>query len=107
MEWVTVGANGQFNFGQFLSTLQVPITPSVMLLVRGGGGNGVGVEFGDIGARVLVHGDGGPGTVALTSYFGGAGITFDSCAPSPTFGESCERTSIGGPAIGGGVEYRR
>jgi hypothetical protein len=83
-----------------------------MLVARGGGGN-VGILFGDLGARVLVAGDGGKGTVALTGFFGGEGIDFQGCANtagfagSPTgFAETCPYASLGGPSIGGGVEWR-
>ena len=76
-----------------------------MLMVRGGGGN-MGLLFGDVGARVVVQGDGGPETMALSGYFGGAGINFVSCAPGNT-GTDCETFSLGGPSIGGGIEYRR
>jgi|HubBroStandDraft_1064217.scaffolds.fasta_scaffold00577_17 hypothetical protein len=111
VESIAVAANNSFQFGSFVATFQVPLTSNVMLIARGGGGN-VGLLFGDLGARLLVQGDGGPGTVALTGFFGGAGIDFETCSlpsGSPTqFGESntCSSTSLGGPSLGGGVEWR-
>jgi hypothetical protein len=63
---ITVAANNQFQFGSFVMSVQVPLTPKVMLIARGGGGN-VGDLFGDLGARVIVQGDGGPDTIALTT----------------------------------------
>jgi hypothetical protein len=105
MESTTVAANGQFQLGSFVATFQVPLTPSVMLMVRGGGGN-EGLEFGDLGARVIVHGDGGPGTLALTGFFGGAGIDFQRCLSGLGLG-TCQSSSLGGPSIGGGFEWRR
>lgn len=107
LESVTVAANGQFQLGSFVATVQVPLTPSVMLMVRGGGGN-EGLQFGDLGARVIVHGDGGPGTLALTGFFGGAGIDFQRCLSGAGLGSStCQSSSLGGPSIGGGFEWRR
>jgi hypothetical protein len=111
VESVTVAANGQFQFGSFVASVQVPLTPKVMLVVRGGGGN-VGLLFGDVGARLLVQGDGGPGSIALTGFFGGAGIDFDTCSPQAAIGLSmdvsntCASTSVGGPTLGGGFEWR-
>jgi hypothetical protein len=111
LESIVVSANGQFSLGSFVATVQVPLTPTVMLVARGGGGN-VGVLFGDLGARLLVAGDGGPGTLALTGFFGGEGINFQGCSSdSGTFGggvvATCPYASLGGPSIGGGIEWRR
>jgi hypothetical protein len=115
VESTTVAANARFQFGSFVASVQVPLTQSVMLIVRGGGGS-VGPLFGDLGARYLVRGDGGPDTIALTGFFGGAGIDFQSCSATPvsmpslggsSVGSSCQSISIGGPSVGGGVEWRR
>jgi hypothetical protein len=108
VESTTVAANNQFQFGSFVASIQVPLTPSVMLIVRGGGGN-VGLLFGDLGARYVVRGDGGPDTIALTGFFGGAGIDFQSCSATggTSAGSVCQSISLGGPSIGGGVEWRR
>jgi hypothetical protein len=107
LEWVTVGANGQFQFGSLAASGQIPLTERAMLVFRGGGG-GVGVLWGDLGARVVVKGDGGPGTIALTGYFGGAGIDFGTCISVGSNGfPTCETTSVGGPSLGGGIEWRK
>jgi hypothetical protein len=108
VEFVTVAANDQFSLASFLMTAQVPITPSFQLIARGGGG-AVGVLFGDLGARVVVQGDGGPDTLALVGFFGGAGMDFESCAPAAGAAQTsyCSSTSIGGPSVGGGIEWRR
>ncbi len=108
VESITVAANDQFQFGSFVVSVQVPLTRNVMLIVRGGGGN-VGPLFGDLGARYIVRGDGGPDTIALTGFFGGAGIDFQSCSATsgPMAGSVCQSTSLGGPSVGGGVEWRR
>jgi hypothetical protein len=109
IESIVVGANGEFELASLTTTIQVPLTRSVMLIARGGGGN-VGILYGDLGARVLLAGDGGKGTVALTGFFGGEGIDFQGCANTGvTSGpaETCPYASLGGPAIGGGIEWRR
>jgi hypothetical protein len=106
VESVTVAANSQFQFGSFVASIQIPLTQKVMLVARGGGGN-VGLLFGDLGARLVVQGDGGPGTVALTGFFGGAGIDVQSCSsPLIDNGGTCVSTSLGGPSLSGGVEWR-
>jgi hypothetical protein len=110
VESITVAANNQFQFGSFVASIQVPLTRRVMLVARGGGGN-VGLLFGDLGARAIVQGDGGPDTIALTGFVGGAGIDVQTCVStaSPAFGgdSACQSTTIGGPSIGAGVEWRR
>ncbi len=114
LESVAVAANNQFQFGSFVASIQVPLTSKLMLIARGGGGN-VGLQFGDLGARMVVQGDGGPGTIALTGFVGGAGIVvYGACsASSVTPGitqfdgsSSCTSTSLGGPSLGGGLEWR-
>jgi len=79
----------------------------VMLVVRGGGGP-VGFAYGDLGVRVLAHGDGGKGTVALTGFAGGAAIMVDLCSSNslPPFTSACNSSTLGGPSLGGGVEWK-
>lgn len=106
VESVTVAANSQFQFGSFVASIQIPLTQKVMLIARGGGGD-VGLLFGDLGARLVVQGDGGHGTIALTGFFGGAGIAFEACSSALiNNGGTCVSTSLGGPSLGGGVEWR-
>jgi hypothetical protein len=85
----------------------VPISQAFMLTARGGGGN-VGLFFGDLGARYVLQGDGGKDTIAIKGFFGGAGIDYQSCSSSlgPT-ASGCTYISVGGPSVGGGVEWRR
>jgi hypothetical protein len=104
LESIVVGANGQFQLACFVTTIQIPLTTSVMLVARGGGGN-VGLVYGDLGARVVVAGDGGKGTIALTGFFGGEGINYQGCQSGTA--ETCPNASLGGPSIGGGIEWRR
>jgi hypothetical protein len=107
IEVSTVAANDQTQLGFFEMDLQVPISRSVMLTARGGGG-GVGLIFGDLGARYVLRGDGGPDTVAIKGFFGGAGIDHQACGTN--FGQqgcNYDYISIGGPSVGGGIEWRR
>jgi len=105
VEVSTVAANNQFQLGYFEMDIQVPISQRFLLAARGGGG-GVGLIFGDLGARYLLEGDGGPDTLAIRGFFGGAGIDYQSCGDNPT-AIGCRYISVGGPSIGGGIEWRR
>jgi hypothetical protein len=107
MESSIIGANHQFNLGYFVSSIQIPLSRTTMLVIRGGGGP-VGFAYGDIGVRALVRGDGGPGTVALTGFAGGASIMVDLCSTNTQspFTESCNNSSLGGPSLGGAVEWK-
>jgi hypothetical protein len=109
VEASTVAANNQFSFGFFEMDLQVPTSRSFMLIARGGGGN-VGLLFGDLGVRYLIQGDGGPDTIAIKGFFGGAGIEYQSACNNYSLGPTasgCTYISVGGPTVGGGVEWRR
>jgi hypothetical protein len=78
-----------------------------MLTARGGGG-AVGLVFGDLGARYVLQGDGGPDTIAIKGFFGGAGIDYQSCSYATNLtAHGCTYLSIGGPSVGGGIEWRR
>jgi hypothetical protein len=107
MESSAIAANGQFNLGYLTMRLQIPLSRTSMLVARGGGGP-VGFASGDLGVRVLVQGDGGRGTVALTGYVGGALIMVDLCSsnPNPPSTTVCNDSNLGGPSLGGGVEWK-
>jgi hypothetical protein len=107
VESSTVAINQKFDLGYFVASLQIPFTRTVMLIARGGGGN-VGFGYGDLGARVIVRGDGGKGTVALIGYAGAAGISMNLCStnPDPPFTSTCNTASLFGPSLGGGVESK-
>jgi hypothetical protein len=104
MESSIIGANHQFNLGYFVSSIQIPLSRTTMLVIRGGGGP-VGFAYGDLGVRALVHGDGGPGTVALTGFAGGASIMVDLCS-SNTRAEACNNSNLAGPSLGGAIETK-
>jgi hypothetical protein len=107
VESSTVAVNSKFDLGYFVASLQIPVARTVMLIARGGGGN-VGFGYGDLGARVVVRGDGGKGTIALTGFAGAAGITVDLCStnPDPPFTSTCNSANLIGPSLGGGVEWK-
>ncbi len=107
VESTAVAANGQFNLGLFTASVQIPLSRTAMLMVRGGGGP-VGFGYGDVGVRVLVHGDGGKGTVALTGFAGGATIMLDLCSTNSVFPntQQCNELTLAGPSLGGGFEWK-
>jgi hypothetical protein len=107
LESSVIAANKQFNLGYFVSSLQIPLSRTAMLVVRGGGGD-VGFAYGDLGVRVLMRGDGGRGTVALTGFVGGASIMVDLCSSNtlPPFTEACNSSNLGGPSLGGALEWK-
>jgi len=102
-----IATNQKFNIGYFVASFQIPLSRSVMLVARGGGGN-VGFAYGDLGLRVLVRGDGGRKTLALTGFLGGAGVVENLCSsnPDPPFTTVCDNATLAGPSLGGGVEWR-
>jgi hypothetical protein len=102
-----IAANKRFDLGYFVGSFQIPLTQKLMLIPRGGGGN-VGFGYGDLGLRVLVHGDGGKGTVALTGFAGVDLIALHLCSSNtdPPFTTSCSDASLAGPSLGGGAEWK-
>lgn len=107
LESSAVAANRQFNLGYFLSSVQIPLSRKIMLMIRGGGGP-VGFAYGDLGIRALIRGDGGKGTVALTGFAGGAGILVDLCSTNPVSPNTtaCNNSTLAGPSLGGAVEWK-
>jgi hypothetical protein len=107
LESSAVAANGQFNLGYFLSSVQIPLSRKIMLMIRGGGGP-VGFAYGDLGIRAMLRGDGGKGTVALAGFAGGAAITVDLCSTNavPPNTTACNDSTLGGPSVGGAVEWK-
>jgi hypothetical protein len=107
LESTAVAANRQFNLGYFVASAQIPLSRKIMLVLRGGGGP-VGFAYGDIGVRDVIRGDGGKGTIALTGFAGGASIMVDLCSTNPVapFTSNCNNSSLGGPSLGGGVDWK-
>ena len=107
VETSAIAVNHQFSLGYFTTSVQIPLSAKAMLVARGGGGD-VGFGYGDLGVRVLVRGDGGKGTVALTGFAGVDLIQENLCTsnPLPPFTTACNTATLLGPALGGGVEWR-
>ena len=107
VESSAIAANDKFDLGYFIGTFQIPISKSLMVVARGGGGR-VGFGYGDLGVRVVVRGNGGRGTLALTGYIGGAVIMENLCSANPDspFLSSCNQANLAGPSLGGGVEWK-
>lgn len=98
---VTV-VNDKFTLGSATGAFQLPLTARWQLLARGGGGD-IGFAFGDLGARYLLRGDGGPGSFAVTGAVGGAGIFGRTECGA---GEYCTYASFSGPAVAVDVDFR-
>jgi hypothetical protein len=107
LESSAIAVNNQFALGYFVTSVQIPVSAKAMLIARGGGGN-VGFGYGDLGVRVLVRGDGGKGTMALTGFAGVALIQESLCSvnPDPPFTSACNTATLVGPSLGGGLEWR-
>lgn len=95
----------RFRFSGFRGSLQIPLTAGGWLLsIRGGGGT-AGYAFGELGARVLVSGNGRADSSFLLVSLGGVGL-FKSASCDSDF-VFCEgEVSYGGPTFGFGVEHR-
>ncbi|HVJ15014.1 MAG TPA: hypothetical protein VM686_06220, partial [Polyangiaceae bacterium] len=93
----------EFEFGGMVANARIPVTRGYWLLLGGGGGI-TGFGYGEIGLRVLLDGNGGAGSMFLTTTAGGAAV-FRS--------ETCDMNfnctgggSFGGPMAGLGGEWR-
>jgi len=108
VETSAVALSNRFDLGYFISSFQIPVSRTVMLVIRGGGGS-VGFGYGDVGVRVRIRGDNGKGTIALSGYAGGDFIGMNLCASNsdPPFTSTCTTASLAGPALGGGIEWKR
>jgi hypothetical protein len=97
----------QFDYGGTVGHIQIPLDEHWWLLLRGGGG-AAGYAYGELGLRVLTHGNGERNSVFLTASVGGAEVWGEEDAPctyDPT--QTCTNTiSYGGPMAGFGVEWR-
>jgi hypothetical protein len=107
VESSAIAANDKFDLGYLVGVFQIPVSRTMMVIARGGGGR-VGFGYGDLGMRVVVRGNGGRGTLALTGFVGGAAIMENLCSANPDspFNSSCNVATLAGPSLGGGVEWR-
>lgn len=97
--------HSELEFGDMAAALQIPINRGFWLLFGGGGGS-VGYGYGELGLRVLLSGNGLPGSKFLTLSAGGAGM-FRSQICDDVFSFECQQPlSFGGPMAGIGSEWR-
>ncbi len=89
------------------ASFKIPVTQAVAIVLRGGGGH-VGFGYADFAVRARVRGDNGKGTVALWFSGGVAHFGLDLCTtnPDPPFTTACNSSSITGPSLGLGLEWR-
>lgn len=90
-----------FTLGVGRGEIAVPVSSRLGLFGAGGVGEN-GWAFGEVGVRSLFGGTGAPGTVILSASLGGSAV-FDGPGPNPPFSG---RETVGGPAVGFGVEWR-
>jgi len=106
----------QFNYGGTTGSLQVPVSEKSWLIAQGGGGV-AGYAYGELGLRVLVHGNGGQGSIFITPSVGGAGLfgekdstctsyDYSVTPPTPVEVDCAESIGYGGPMVGFGMEFR-
>jgi hypothetical protein len=99
--------HSEFEFGDMVAALQIPIDRGYWLLFGGGGGS-VGYGYGELGLRVLLSGNGRAGSKFLTVSAGGAAVfrlSSEICGNDFVF-QCQERASFGGPMAGIGGEWR-
>lgn len=108
---------GEFSFGGLTATAQIPTNAfmnNTWLILRGGGGARTGHFFGELGIRVLVRGNGLPGSIFMTPTVGGGAVTsvtYERCSPyelppERSDGYCLNQVTYGGPMIGFGMEWR-
>ncbi len=96
-----------FIYGGTRASAQIPVADDLWLIIAGGAG-AAGYAFGELGLRVLVHGNGDHGTLFLTPTLGGAGLmgeTEETCSWD-TERVCVQSISYAGPMVGIIVEYR-
>jgi hypothetical protein len=97
--------HSNFDFSGLRVTAQIPLGARTWLRLAGGAGS-LGVAFGEVGLRLLTAGNGGPGSLFLTTTIGGTGLS-RSCSEVPDSTSTCSARDYSGPMIGFGLEFRR
>lgn len=90
-----VAAQGETDFSKIAVRMQWPLTVGRWLVVRGAGSGPSGYGWGEIGMRILTHGQRDSGSLFITPSIGGGGL-FDNTS----FGRAS------GFAMSLGIEYR-
>ena len=96
--------HSKFEFSSLRVDGQIPLGGRTWLRLAGGGGS-IGISYGEVGLRVLTAGNGGPGSLFLTTLIGWAGMFLD-CAFQGVADDLCEPINYDGPMLGAGLEYR-
>ena len=104
LETYVVLFHSRFEFSTLRVRAQVPLGTRTWLHAAGGGGN-LSIATGEVGLRVLTSGNGGAGSLFLTSLVGWAGV-LRGCNALVLDG-SCREISYAGPMLGVGAELRR
>jgi hypothetical protein len=101
--------HSNFQFSSLRIEAQIPVGARNWLRLAGGGGS-VGLNFGEIGLRVLMTGNGGAGSFFLTTVIGWSNL-FRQCNEVPitsagAAANSCAPIGYHGPMLGAGGEFR-
>jgi hypothetical protein len=101
--------HSNFQFSSLRVDAQIPVGARTWLRLAGGGGS-LGLGFGEVGLRVLMSGNGGPGSFFLTTVIGWAHV-FSDCNELPTSAGGaaaigCSTIDYNGPMLGAGGEFR-
>ncbi|MEI8259680.1 MAG: hypothetical protein WCJ30_28775, partial [Deltaproteobacteria bacterium] len=95
-------ASGQFQYGGTDATIQIPLSRSWWLTIRGGG-SVAPYGFTEVGMRIATQGNGRGGTLFVTPSIGWAGMNTGASYSSPYSGGYSFRA---GPTVGIALEYR-
>jgi hypothetical protein len=101
--------HSSFQFSSLRVEGQIPVGSRTWLRLAGGGGS-IGLNFGEVGLRVLMSGNGGAGSFFLTTTIGWTNV-FRHCndvplTPSGAAANSCKGVDHSGPMLGAGGEFR-
>lgn len=101
--------HSSFQFSSLRVEGQIPVGSRTWLRLAGGGGS-IGLNFGEVGLRVLMSGNGGAGSFFLTTTIGWSNV-FRHCNDVPltssgAAANSCEGVDHSGPMLGAGGEFR-
>ena len=100
--------HSRFEFAGFVGSGQIPVGQTSWLILEGGGGS-AGYAYGEFGVRVLLKGNGGPGSVFFNGSVGGIGIFQEqelTCGGEGFTFTCFDTTTYAGPMLGAGAEWR-
>jgi hypothetical protein len=95
--------HGEFAYSALEGEAQVPVVDRGWLVLQGGGGR-AGYALGEIGGKVLVVGNGTPGSLFLRGTIGYARVYDDASSGASDTHDGIDHA---GPLVGFGVEWRR